>query len=140
MHIAEQHWGKRSAGGYALRTQLDRGAVLALGSDCPVETLDPLAGHPCRRHPPPGRRHARSRRVVSRAASDGRAGRARVLPRVRRTRPAWKTGWAAWRPGKLADLTILDQDIFTIDPMEILNTRVLATLTAGRFAWRDSSL
>jgi predicted amidohydrolase YtcJ len=43
-------------------------------------------------------------------------------------------------PGKWGDLTILDQDIFTIEPMEILNTHVLATLTAGRFAWRAESL
>jgi predicted amidohydrolase YtcJ len=43
-------------------------------------------------------------------------------------------------PGKWADLTILDQDIFAIEPMEILNTHVLATLTAGRFVWRALSL
>ena len=40
----------------------------------------------------------------------------------------------------VADLAVLSQDIFTIDPMEILNTRVLGTLTAGRFVWRSESL
>jgi hypothetical protein len=43
-------------------------------------------------------------------------------------------------PGKNADLTILDQDVFTFESMEILNTRVLATLTAGRFVWRAERL
>ncbi len=139
MHIAEQHWGKRSAGGYTLRTQQERGAVLALGSDCPVETLEPLAGI-----------HA----AVTRRRADGTPGPEGWYPEQRLTieqavrgytaGPAYAAGMedrlGSLTPGKWADLTILDQDIFTIDPMEILNTRVLATLTAGRFAWRDSSL
>lgn len=139
MHIAEQHWGKRSASGYALRTQQERGAVLALGSDCPVEILDPLAGI-----------HA----AVTRRRADGTPGPEGWYPEQRltveqavrgyTTGPAYAAGMedrlGSLAPGKWADLTILDQDIFTIDPMEILNTRVLATLTAGRFAWRDSSL
>ena len=44
MLIAERHWGTRCSGAYALKTQLRHGAVLALGSDCPVEVLDPLVG------------------------------------------------------------------------------------------------
>lgn len=139
MDIAEQHWGKRGAGGYALRTQQDFGAVLALGSDCPVETLDPLAGI-----------HA----AVTRRRTDGSPGpegwhpeqRLTVEQAVRgyTTGPAYAAGMedrlGSLAPGKWADLTLLDQDIFAIDPMEILNTRVLATLTAGRFVWRDASL
>ncbi len=138
MYIAEQHWGKRSAGGYALRTQQVRGAVLALGSDCPVETLDPLAGI-----------HA----AVTRRRADGTPGPEGWHPEQRLTveqavrgytaGPAYAAGMedrlGSLAPGKWADLTILDQDIFAIDPMEILNTRVLATLTAGRFVWRDKS-
>ncbi|HOG48748.1 MAG TPA: amidohydrolase, partial [Anaerolineae bacterium] len=42
--MAEAYWGARSAGAYAWRSLLDAGTVLAFGSDCPVETLDPLAG------------------------------------------------------------------------------------------------
>ncbi len=34
-------------------------------------------------------------------------------------------------PGKLADLVILDRDIFTIDPHEIKETNVLATIVGG---------
>lgn len=37
-------------------------------------------------------------------------------------------------PGKLADLTILDQDITTMDPQGIAETRVLATVVDGRVA------
>jgi predicted amidohydrolase YtcJ len=41
MLIADKYWGQRSAGAYAWRTQLDAGAALAFGSDCPVEKIDP---------------------------------------------------------------------------------------------------
>ena len=139
MHIADQHWGKRSAGAYALKTQLDCGAVLALGSDCPVETLNPLAGI-----------HA----AVTRRRADGSPGPEGWYPEQRLTveqavrgytcGPAYAAGMddrlGSLTPGKWADITILSQDIFTIDPMEILNAQVLATLTAGRFAWRAECL
>ena len=36
-------------------------------------------------------------------------------------------------PGKLADLVVLSQDIFSIDPMAILDTQVVATLFDGQF-------
>ena len=36
-------------------------------------------------------------------------------------------------PGKLADLVALDQDIFSIDPMAIPDTRVLGTMVGGRW-------
>ncbi len=44
MRMADKHWGARSAGAYAWRTQLSAGATLAFGSDSPVETFDPLVG------------------------------------------------------------------------------------------------
>jgi hypothetical protein len=139
MHMADHQWSKRTAGAYALRTQQDCGAVLALGSDYPVETLDPLAGI-----------HA----AVTRRRADGTPGPEGWHPEQRLTveqavrgytaGPAYAAGMegelGSLAPGKWADLTILDQDIFTIEPMEILNTRVLATLTAGRFVWRAESL
>ncbi len=36
-------------------------------------------------------------------------------------------------PGRLADLVVLSQDIFTIDPMAILETEVVATMFDGEF-------
>jgi predicted amidohydrolase YtcJ len=40
--IAERYWGKRHRRAYAYRTMHDMGIPLALGSDAPVETFDPL--------------------------------------------------------------------------------------------------
>jgi predicted amidohydrolase YtcJ len=40
--IAEHYWGKRHRRAYAYRTMQQMGIPLALGSDAPVETFDPL--------------------------------------------------------------------------------------------------
>ena len=42
--LAERFWGDRLDGTYAFGTLLRSGAVVANGSDAPVEELDPLAG------------------------------------------------------------------------------------------------
>ena len=43
-------------------------------------------------------------------------------------------------PGKLADLIVLDRNLFTIPPAQISETRVLLTLFGGRPIWGDWSL
>jgi N-acyl-D-aspartate/D-glutamate deacylase len=40
-------------------------------------------------------------------------------------------------PGKLADLVVLDRDIFTCDPMEIAETKVVATMIGGQFVYGE---
>jgi predicted amidohydrolase YtcJ len=41
--------------------------------------------------------------------------------------------------GKLADMVVLDRDILTIDPLDIINTRVLMTIVGGEVVYeRDS--
>jgi predicted amidohydrolase YtcJ len=39
-------------------------------------------------------------------------------------------------PGKYADLVVLSDDIFTIDPVEIENVRVDMTMVEGRVVYR----
>ncbi len=139
MEMAERHWGARSAGAYAWRSLWERGTVLAFGSDCPVETPDPLLGL-----------HA----AVTRRRADGSPGPEGWHPQQRLTAEqavrgfTWGPAYAAGKedrlgvlaPGKLADVTILDRDILALPPMEILQARVLGTMVGGRFAWRDGSL
>jgi hypothetical protein len=134
MDMAERYWGKRCAGAYAWKTQLDQGAVLALGSDAPVESLNPLLGL-----------HA----AVTRRRADGAPGPQGWHPEQRLTvkaavrgftwGPAYATGMenqlGSLERGKLADLTILDQDIFAVAPMEILNTRVVGTVVGGKIVF-----
>jgi len=137
MLMADRHWGpRRSAGAYAWRTQINAGAALAFGSDAPVETFDPLAGI-----------HA----AVTRRRADGSPGPQGWTPEqclsVHEAVHAYTKGpaYAAYEetqkgsltPGKLADLAVLDRDIFKIEPMDILSARVVGTIVDGRFVWRD---
>jgi predicted amidohydrolase YtcJ len=42
-------------------------------------------------------------------------------------------------PGKLADMAVLDRDIITVDPLDIIDTRVLMTIVGGEVVYeRDS--
>ena len=139
MDISNLHWGKRSASGYALKSQLQHGAVLALGSDCPVEVWDPLVGI-----------HA----AVTRRRADGTPGPDGWYPEQRLSvyeavqgytvGPAYAAGvedrLGKIKAGFLADCVILDQDIFSIDPMEILHCTVLGTVVGGQFVWRTPGL
>lgn len=134
MLIVDRHWGRRGAGAYAFKTLLDYGVVLAFGSDCPVETLDPLVGI-----------HA----AVTRRRADGSPGPDGWYPEQRLSVEqavrgfTWGAAFAAGMEdrlgslevGKLADITLLDQDIFAIEPMDILHARVVGTIVGGRFVW-----
>ena len=97
--LAERFWGDRLDGDYAFRSLLDSGAVVANGSDAPIEELDPLAGIARRRAPHDRRarrRGARERaRDVEQAlhATDRRAGLAR-----RRRAPAREARCPATSP------------------------------------------
>lgn len=136
MLMADKYWGARSAGAYAWRTQLRAGAMLAFGSDAPVESFDPLQGI-----------HA----AVTRRRADGSPNAAGWYPDQKLSVTEAVHGFtlgAAYAsyeekikgsltPGKLADLVVLDQDIFTIEPMEILNTKIEATMIDGKFVWRN---
>ncbi len=134
MEMAERHWGRRSELAYAWRSVLESGAVLAFGSDCPVETMDPLAGI-----------HA----AVTRRRADGSPGPAGWIPAQRLTvveaLQAYTLGAAyasgegqvkgSLAPGRLADLVILSDDIFQIEPMDILDTHVEMTVFDGRIVY-----
>jgi hypothetical protein len=41
-------------------------------------------------------------------------------------------------PGKLADMVILSDDIFSIDPVKIRDVKVLTTIVGGNIVWQQS--
>jgi len=41
-------------------------------------------------------------------------------------------------PGKLADMVVLDKDILTIDPEEVIDTKVLMTIVGGEVVYERS--
>jgi predicted amidohydrolase YtcJ len=134
LEMAERYWGRRSDYSYAWRSLLESGAYLAFGSDCPIETLDPLPGI-----------HA----AVTRRRADGSPGPEGWIPAQRLTVAqavhAYTLGAAhasgeahlkgSLTPGKLADLAVLSRDIFRNDPMAILQTNVEVTIFDGRVVY-----
>ena len=135
--LVERYWtGERVAGVYAWRKLLNAGARLTFGSDAPVEMLNPLLGI-----------HA----AVTRRRADGYPGpegwRSEECLTVEEAVRGFTLGAAyasgeenlkgTLAPGKLADLVVLSQDIFTIPPMDIAETQVEATLFDGRFVYGD---
>lgn len=130
MDMADLHWGKRARWGYAWRSVLDSGAVLAFGTDCPVESLDPLGGLYA---------------AVTRRRPDGPRGR-EWYPEERLTLDqalyAYTMGSAmasgeenlkgSLTPGKLADMVILSRDVYAGPPEMLLDTVVDMTILGGR--------
>ncbi|HEX5800024.1 MAG TPA: amidohydrolase, partial [Gaiellaceae bacterium] len=109
--LAERLWADRLEGTYAFRTLLDSGALLANGSDAPVEELDPLGGIAA------GVLRTIDGRPTWRpqeALTVQQALHAQIVA------PAWLSGDERRRgrllPGFLADLVVLDRDPLTIEP------------------------
>jgi predicted amidohydrolase YtcJ len=121
--LAERFWADRLDGAYAFRSLLDSGAVVANGSDAPIEELDPLAGIRAGvRRTIDGRPPWRPQQAVT------------VQEALEATClvPAWLAGEERRRgkliPGYVADLVVLDRD-----PLEDLDAQVVATMAGGRW-------
>ncbi len=120
----------RLLGAYAWRSLLDGGVIIPNGSDFPVEPVNPLISF-----------HS----SVTRQDADGWPAGG-WFPAQQMTRDEALKSMTIWpataafqetlvgslAPGKLADFVVLDQDIMTVAPERILNTRVLATYLGGR--------
>ena len=126
--LAERFWGERLDGTYAFRSLLESGAVVANGSDAPVEELDPLAGIAA------GVRRTIDARPAWRpqdAVTIEQALRATTVA------PAWLAGDERRRgtllPGRLADLVVLDRDPVACPPDELPEVEVVATMVGGRW-------
>jgi hypothetical protein len=128
--MADLHWGARARYGYAWASVLRSGALLVMGTDTPVEALNPLANL-----------HA----AVTRRSADGQpAGgwypqEALTLEQALYAytqAPAVATGEAHLKgsltPGKLADLVVLSRALDAREPDALLETQVDLTMLGGR--------
>ena len=119
---------------YAWRSLLDAGAVLAFGSDWPVAPMVPLAGIYA----------AATRRTLDGKNPNGWIPEQKIT--VAEAVHAYTIGSAyaeseekikgSIAPGKLADLVVLTEDIFHIDPVEIWNTKVDTTIFDGKVIYQ----
>ena len=126
--LAERFWGERLDGTYAFRSLTESGAVVANGSDAPVEELDPLAGIAA------GVRRTIDDRPGWRPEESVTVEQALHATTVA---PAWLAGDERRRgtllPGRLADLVVLDRDPVACEPDELPSVAVVATMVGGRW-------
>jgi hypothetical protein len=124
---------ERLAGAYAWHSLLDSGAVVAAGSDAPVEKGDPLVEFYA----------AVSRRSLQGFADanwhlEQRVSRAQALKMLSLS-PAYAAFQEGERgsivAGKLADFTVLSADIMTIPEPQILTSHVLLTIIGGEVVY-----
>ena len=126
---------KRLKGTYAFRTLLDTGAVLAFGSDSPVAPLNPLYGVYA----------AVTRRTLDDKNPGGWIPEQKITVDEAVRAFTWGSAYAEFQDdvkgtlevGKLADLIIVSDDIFTIDPVKIRDAQVLVTVVNGAIAYES---
>ncbi|HET9461873.1 MAG TPA: amidohydrolase [Gaiellaceae bacterium] len=126
--LADRFWADRSENAYAFGSLWESGALVANGSDAPVEELDPLAG---------------IRAGVLRTIDERPAWHPEQRLTVEEAflastvNPAWLTGDERRRgkllPGYLADLVVLPRDPLECPPDELETVEVVATMVGGRW-------
>src|SRR5690242_865693 len=130
----EKRIGKdRAKTTYAFRSLLDSGATLAFGTDWTVAPLNPLLTVYA----------AVTRRTIDGKNPNGWVPEQKIS--LEETVRAYTVGSAyaefqenvkgSITTGKLADLVLLDRDIFKIDPNEIENVKVVLTMVDGRVVY-----
>ena len=136
---ADRYWGDRTRYSYAWRELLDQSTRMAFGSDAPVESPNPFWGL-----------HA----AVTRRRNDGSPGPQGWHPAQKISLSAALEGFtsgAAYAagmegqlgklaPGYLADLLVIDEDIFTCDPDKIWEIRPLGTMISGEWVYLNPQL
>lgn len=139
--IDDGRWADQKIGGerarhtYAFQSLLDSGAVLACGSDWTVAPINPLTGIYA----------AVTRQTLDNNNPDGWIPDQKIsLEEAIKgyTLNAAFTEFAehlkgSVEEGKLADIVILDQNLFEIPPERILDTRVIMTVLNGEIIYKN---
>ena len=133
LRTADGVWGGRARLAYAFRSLLDRGTALAFGSDAPVAPLNPLLGiHAAvtrqdETGQPAGGWYPAERLTVAEAIAGYTLGPARLSGKADR--------FGSITPGKYADLVVLSDNLFAIEPAAIAEVGVWLTVFDGRVVY-----
>ena len=132
--LTQSRLGIRDSGGYAWKSMIHKGIHVGGGSDSPVESFSPIWGIHCavnRTDPnsePAGGWHPEQKLTVEEAiklyTSDGA-----YLSFEEKKKGTLEAG-------KLADFVVLDQDLFTVEPEKIKDTKVLLTAVGGKIVFK----
>lgn len=126
----------RAQGAYAWHSLLATGVIIPNGTDAPVEAVDPMI---------------RFHSAITRQDADGWPAGG-WFPAQRMTREEALESMTIWpahaafmdsvagsiTPGKYADFTVLDQDLMTVAPADVLAAQVVMTIMGGRIVYRRS--
>jgi predicted amidohydrolase YtcJ len=120
--IAERFWSGKTDRAYAYRSLRDAGALLANGSDAPIEELAPWDGVAA---------------AVSRVWHPEQRLTLDEALQATTVNPAWLARDEHRRgkllPGYLADLVVLDRDPYELEPEELSEVQIVATMMGGRW-------
>lgn len=119
-------------GAYLWRSLLDSGAVVMEGTDVPVERIDPFANMYAA--------------ITRSSKADGTPFYPAQCKTIEEELQAY-TVWNAYgafeenykgtlTPGKLADIAVLDRNLLTITPEELLDTKVVYTIIGGKIKYQ----
>ncbi|WP_207505505.1 amidohydrolase [Telluribacter humicola] len=138
MYWADERLGdERVKTAYAFKDLMKQNGLIALGSDFPVEDINPLYGF-----------HSAVARVDAKGVPPGGFQKENALTREEALRGM--TIWAAYanfeekkrgsiQPGKAADFVILEKDIMKVPEPELRDTKVLRTVLGGETVYRRSN-
>ena len=119
---------------FPFRDLLDSGTPVAFGSDCPVSDPNPLMGiyaavNRCLPDSRPSEGLNPEQRItLAEAIRCYTSGPALVMGREKEL--------GSLGLGKLADMVVLDSDLFSIDPLEIHQVKPVMTIVGGRVVYR----
>ena len=133
----EKKIGDRVSAAYSFKSFLDSEITLCFGSDWDVAPLNPIAGIYA----------AVTRRTLDGENPDGWLPEQKISVEAAIKCYTINSAYAAYEekikgsiePGKLADFVVLTDDILTIDPAEIINTRVERTIFDGEVIYQRKS-
>jgi len=135
IELVERWWSARRARAYPYRALADAGALVAFGSDAPVEPPDPAGsihaavtrqrpgGHPAGGFVPAQRMTLEASLACSTESAARLSGLAPELGRL--------------APGSHADLVVWNLDLLKIAPERLTEARPVATVLAGEVAYRQ---
>lgn len=132
--LAASRLGSRDAGGYVWKSMLKKGIHIGGGSDSPVDSFNPIWGIHCAVNRtdedgmPAGGWHPQEKLSVEEAVRIYTAGGAYLSfeEDIKGT----------IEPGKLADMAVLDRDIFAVEPEEIRNLKNVMTVMDGKIVFK----
>lgn len=121
--------------GYIFNTLADAGVVPTNGTDPPVDEISPIGSFHC---------------SVTRLLPDGSVFQGDEVYSRQRALYSYTMGNAiaafeedikgSLTPGKLADITILSQDLLTVADEKIMDTEIVMTILGGKIRYRDGKI